>query len=243
MEATAWLSPKAAMSLINKSRLTLSHISLPADIDIPEVVTLLPLLNSYFPSLTSFHLGVWVEDPDPAINKVMSLFLISHPLIRHISLGFEEGAIMLSESDITGEMLPHLKSFHGHVNNIRMMARHGVRSLKTVTALSVGHVFSRNAVSDITAMFLELESFGGLPELEEFRFEPDESLELFSYPVASWIVKLATICPALERLSGDLGGWGPVSRTRFLLNDFELIAYHLGRNCVLVVFFPLPGPD
>jgi hypothetical protein len=225
------------MSIINTSRPTLSHISFPADIYIPEVAALLPLFNYYFPSLTSIHLGVWVEDPDPAINKAMSLFLIARTHIRHLSLGFgrdEGSAIVLTESAVTSEMLPHLKSFHGHVNNITIMARRGVRSLKTIIALSVGHSFHWTAAFDMTTMFLELERLKGLPELKEFRFEPGSDTESNSHQISQWMVKLSRICPGLKRWSGAAGGKDPVRHTTFLLPEFELIAYLLGRNCVVI---------
>jgi hypothetical protein len=246
IDAAAWLSPKAAMSLINKSRPTLRHISVPAVIDILQVVALLPLFHSHFPSLTSFHLGAWVQNPDPAVNKAITLFLIAHPLIRHLSLGFdgdELGEMTLSESAVMGGMLPHLKSFHGHVNNITIMARRGVRSLKAVTALSVGHVLSEynSDVLDTTAMFRQLESFGGLPELKEFRLEPPELTEIDQ--INSWMVKLSTVCPGIERLSGALGGRNPVSHVRFLQGEFELTVCHLAGNSIFVVIFPLPSPD
>jgi hypothetical protein len=236
------------MSLMNKSCRTLTHISLPAVIDIPDVVALLPLFDSYFPSLTSFHLGRWLQNPDPTISKAMTQFLIAHPLIRHLSIGLDPcndgyGQLIFSESAVTSEMLPHLEFFHGCANSISIMARRGVRSLQTVTALSVDHIFDPDNSDelDVTAMFLQLERVGGLPELKEFRLEPSELTDVED--IHSWMAKLSTVCPGIERLSGALGEMSAVSHVIFVRHEFELIACYLGGNSVFVVIFPSLGPD
>jgi hypothetical protein len=201
------------ISCITTSRLSITQLILPVDFGF-RPFTLRLLFDLRFPNLTYLHLGDWIRNWSWS-SQGMTRFVIAHPLIEHLTIGFkriypddETTTAEFSESFVTTDEFPHLHTFRGRASNFMLLAKQGVRSLRTLRTLGVctpfyshRHLGARDPLMDLDEMFETLKSFGGLPFLKEFYFAsshyPRERLE-------QWIAALAELCPALERLSGGI---------------------------------------
>ncbi|KAF4593212.1 hypothetical protein EYR38_008924 [Pleurotus pulmonarius] len=167
-------------SLVQSSLETLEEIILPSDFDDFGCEAALPFLALRFPKLCVFHIGTSVDPSEVELDEPLVDFLRAHPGITELRVGYspdDEWATGLSEDRMVGDMLPALSSLETNVVNAARLMRKGVQSMKTLLrSLSVGHGLVPYPEEDFEAFRAALVSFGGLPALEQFSFNPGESM-------------------------------------------------------------------
>ncbi|KAL0953382.1 hypothetical protein HGRIS_004621 [Hohenbuehelia grisea] len=200
-------SHSAAMSLIIANSPTLCELKLPLHFDDFACDASSQLWSLSFPRLEIFHLGYPLDPGDHDIDVQLTIFLVAHPSIRDLALGFasdDEWSISLSSDNLTVDMLPHLRALHANVNVLTSILRAGVEFTCTLEELSTGDGLVPFPDEDLSSFIDALESAGGLPQLKVMRFEPGESLGDHRDRLKDAIACMAKLCPALEVLSGSL---------------------------------------
>jgi hypothetical protein len=174
----------------------------------------------------------------------MTKFVIAHPRIEHLTIGFkrsypddESSTAELLKSFITPNKLPYLHTFRGRASNFTRLAKQGVHSLHTLRSLAIStpfythrDLYVQDPLMDLDKMFETLEIFGGLSSLKEFYFASSH------YPrerLKKWIVALAELCPALELLSGGIWDIPAVSDgNKYFCPQIKMSVAIAGSTCI-----------
>lgn len=148
-----------------------------------------------------------MDHHNPATSEALTRFLINHPTIEDLSIGYSTDKtwrIELSLDHLTRTMLPNLRHLHGHIANVTALADLHVLSMRRLTRLHTGHGLCVNAVEDFEAMIESLMMFGGLPDLKDFRLEagPSPGGSASSCPPLG-IRSFYNCFPNIEHFTGD----------------------------------------
>lgn len=186
---------------------TLTHLSIAAHASTSDATSVISFCSLRFPELSVLVIEPW-EETHTAV--AFTQFLAKHISIYHLELGCcKRGCcrIKLDDASITEDFLPELRTFKGHVENIKALTSERCQSLKKVKILTAvwvdldGIYFSSDDISD---MFDWPITDGVLSVLEEFVFLTnnafDDELELF----LDWMEALANTSPLLRVWRGSL---------------------------------------
>lgn len=181
---------------------------MPSDFDDFGCEAALPFLALRFPKLRVFHIGTSVDPSEVELDEPLVDFLRAHPGITELHVGYspdDEWATGLSEDRMARDMLPALSSLDTNVVNAARLMRKGVQSMKiSLRSLSVGDGLVPYPEEDFEAFRTALQSFGGLPSLERFSFDPGESMGDHTEELASWVKAVGQSCPSIKVLRGNL---------------------------------------
>ncbi|KAJ8694937.1 hypothetical protein PTI98_007570 [Pleurotus ostreatus] len=230
-------------SLIRSSLETLEEIILPSDFDDFGCEAALPFLALRFPKLRVFHIGTSVDPSEVELDEPLVDFLRAHIGITELRVGYssdDEWATGLSEDRMVGDMLPALSSLDTNVVNAARLMRKGVQSMKTsLRSLSVGHGLVPYPEEDFEVFRTALVSFGGLPALERFSFNPGESMGDHTEELVSWVKAVGQSCLSIKVLRGNL--WSmPINAVSDMISSFQGLTRlelplslfsNLGQNC------------
>ncbi|KAF9457762.1 hypothetical protein BDZ94DRAFT_188755 [Collybia nuda] len=217
IEQDTFTHPSLILTTLTASCSTLIQIHLPIPTSSPSSAELLKnFLTLHFPHLSTLHLGGWAAIMP--VDEVFTTFLLAHPLIEDLQLGFydafDDTRCRLSPKVVLGPgALPNLYHLKADAFNVAILARGGVLSLKTIEHL---HTSTANgwAVGIFEEMCGALETYGGLPGLKILKLELEEDDD-YPYNVR-WIDQLGKLCPSVENFWGDMGvGW--TARTKICL--------------------------
>lgn len=198
---------------------TLTHISFNGYLSLLEHTSYYEFLELRFPLLTSLELGsLFNTTSQERSDTAITLFIIAHPNIHHLSLGkFRIGttSFQFDGSLLVEDSLPNLRSFEGFPMNITLLARSNVRCLLELTTLSLSS--DLNDDLSLAEMFETVKTSGSghFPCVQNLRFEFHTDL---SHRMETHVSDLAhrrcvdefsEICPAVINWYGRLG---PVNR-------------------------------
>ncbi|KDR70740.1 hypothetical protein GALMADRAFT_882531 [Galerina marginata CBS 339.88] len=187
-------------------------------------------LQLRFPCLKSLELGsLLYSDSEPRTNTTITKFILDHSGIEHLSLGRSRPTYSCFQFDsclLKSESLPSLKSFEGFPENITALATLPVRSLFSLTSLSIycekGEIGHNPPVDE---MFSAIE--GGVDRTLSFvrflrfyfvvSFDHLMTLNQTSRAHLDWMDKLSYVCPGVVEFWGNL----PPMTSMHIIKMFE----------------------
>ena len=211
------------ISVMKSSLNTLTHISFNGHLSLLENSSYYDFLELRFPFLTSLELGsLFCTTSQERSDTAITLFIIAHPNIHHLSLGkFRIGttSFQFDGTLLVEDSLPNLRSFEGFPMNITLLARSNVRSLPELTTLSLSSDLND---SSLTEMFETVKTSlgsgtGHFPYVRNLRFEfhtdLSHQMETHVSDLAHrrWVDGFSDICPAVINWYGRLGPVNQVS--------------------------------
>ncbi|KAJ3503717.1 hypothetical protein NLJ89_g8310 [Agrocybe chaxingu] len=197
-------SDRACRCLLLTSQSTLTHISFPGDIDDFEAEHIISFSTLHFPALQSLVLGTWIDVDSPEIPTALTRFLVAHPTLTEVSLGYsadDEYRIDLDPNVLqaaTTPILPALRRLKGHPASIRDIAVH------SLTTLELGSGHDPNVRFDFADLFDVLRGKGGLPNVKKLAYYAGVSAEDDMDLCSMCMDGLSALCPQVEVWVGDL---------------------------------------
>jgi len=158
-----------------------------------------------FPCLKSFTIGTFFDIIDDGVPDALTRFLVGHPSITYLSLGFDtddEFATEFSEELLESNMLPSLLGFHGRSTCVAMLARRGCGFFKQLMRLSTGGGNNYDTGRQLDDMMRALADVGGMPSLKRLHFDPGEEGGDHTDAVQEWMHNFSELCPNLKYWSG-----------------------------------------
>lgn len=208
----AFIPSSPILTPIHASRETLTHIRIPVPADIATYESLTQFFSFRFPCLSTLYLGGWSTTLAVPVGAAFTTFLVAHPLIEDLHLGFwecwNELHCRISPDIVLGpSTLPNLRRLTVDAFNLGVFVRSGMSSLKLLETLHIGSGYLRREDEGVgfAEMYRALEAYGGLPQLKALRLTleglNDEGED------AHWIAGLGRLCPKVERLWGNYNVW------------------------------------
>ncbi|CAA7270036.1 unnamed protein product [Cyclocybe aegerita] len=199
-------SHPAPRTLLQASRTTLTHLCLFGFIGLAEA-ELLGALR--FPSLRSLILGPYMHPDDEGPAEGIARFLISHPTLIELGLGYLPngiGSIVLDPitlAEAKAPILPALRRLHAHPLCVYTLVQAAPHCLISLISLEMGSGCS-NVIDEFSRLFCALPLIGQLPNMRKVGYyigeSAEEKIELFS----ECIDTLSSVCPNVEVWVGDL---------------------------------------
>ncbi|KAF9034835.1 hypothetical protein BJ165DRAFT_666451 [Panaeolus papilionaceus] len=199
----------ADLSLLKASANTLTHLSYSGQVDTFDTAQLRHLSTSFhFPNLLHLEFGPFFDTSDDFdIAESLTRFLVLHPTIQSLKLGYDAYHAEFDPSMITKEFLPNLKAIDAHTTNVETLARKGCTSLAQLTSLKIGPGQDEDAAADVWDLLNSLKRVGGLPVLTRFCMRLGERAVREEGDVDAfmdWMEIFAGVCPRVEVWEGDL---------------------------------------
>ncbi|CAA7270034.1 unnamed protein product [Cyclocybe aegerita] len=201
-----------SLFLLQASQTTLTHIWFPGVLDAVEQDYFIPFSTFHFPSLQSLVLGYWYDVDSPEVPAALTRFLIAHPTLTEICLGYcrdDESRIYL-DSDVLQEgttpILPSLRRLHAHPSPIRALAKYAPQSLRSLTTLEVGtgHEAEFEIEDHFKDLLAALQDIGSLPNMKKVGYYTGESAELMMGLFSRCMMHFSSLFPHVEVWVGDL---------------------------------------
>jgi hypothetical protein len=185
---------------------TLTHLSIAAHTSTSDATSVISFCSLRFPELSVLVIEPWGENHT---TVAFTQFLAKHFSIYQLELGCcKRGCcrIILDDASIMEDFLPELRTFKGHVQNIKTLASGPCQSLKKVKMLTavcydLDGYFS---LEDVTDMFDWPNRDGVLSVLEEFVFMTNDAFEGELELFLEWMETLAKTSPLLRVWRGSL---------------------------------------
>ncbi|KAJ7447210.1 hypothetical protein FB451DRAFT_1290673 [Mycena latifolia] len=207
-----------------------------------------------FPLLQSLTIDTWDEEfhtPEGFNNFV----LVHHVNLEHMNMGYTErksvlpAALVFGDGLLAPNILPNLRVFKGHCQNVEKMARAGMHCLvNTLTKLTLGVGLiedPRGAVDQmLDALLTSRGRLGALKELDFdfFRWEDDER-----EAIPTFILRWSEICgPSLEVWHGLLPfvwTWSPEEFAGFYAAFPKLRVLWIANDSTVFGVYPREDQD
>ncbi|KAJ7696734.1 hypothetical protein B0H17DRAFT_1052851 [Mycena rosella] len=160
-----------------------------------------------FPLLRSLTIDIWDEGMHTP-SGFDDFLLAHHENLEHLDMGHTPCAAVLPAALIFGadllrpNLLPNLRSFKGHCQNVEMMAQAGMRCLTdTLTKLGVGLI--EDPQRAVNQMFDALQARGCMGALKELDFDLFQWQDDEREAIPVFIFRCGEICgPSLETWKG-----------------------------------------
>ncbi|CAA7263897.1 unnamed protein product [Cyclocybe aegerita] len=230
-------SDRACRCLLLASQTTLTHICFPGDIDDFEAEHIISFSTLHFPALQSLVLGTWIDVDSPEIPTALTRFLVAHPTLTEVCLGYsadDEYRIELDPSVLhaaTTPILPALQRLKGHPASIRDIVA------RSLTTLELGSGQDPNVRFDFADLFDVLRGMGSLPNVKKLGYcagvSAEDDMDLFSMCMDA----LSTLCPQVEVWVGDLPRIGTT-----LWSLVEVLSKFANLRMVFVRLWDVPAP-
>ncbi|PPQ71238.1 hypothetical protein CVT24_009529 [Panaeolus cyanescens] len=245
---------QTSSSFLHASASTLTHLTLPTEMGNFDASALDRLLASHvtFPNLYFFECGSYSIPEDSSLPwdtiAIVTRFVSLHPTIQHLRIPCDRDGYCVTGSHCTldsaclhPDVLPNLKKLDAHIDLIRDMAGHRVKSLATLQEIITGdwshlgpdhdydvddEISSEYAevevifgVQVIDDFFVALEVYGGLPAVKRFTITVGPKSIALDDPrlTVEQMEMTAKVLPNLEDWTGN--GCGLDGATEKMLVD------------------------